>query len=425
MTIAAARLCRWVAVGALLLALICAPGLPAKATDAAVPHGEEERQILVMVRLAPDHFRPNANYGGDYGDGSSSRLRHDIALRIARRHRLDLLDKGWPMPLLGLDCFVMEVPAGVPVGVAIEDVSRDPLVAWSEPMQIYQARAKPTSAPRRDPLLPLQPAQTRWHLDDLHRMATGRGVTVAVIDSKIETNHPDLAGQFVADQDFVSNRPVAAERHGTAVAGVIAAKADNGLGIAGVAPAARLMALRACWQTGASAAAPTLCNSLGLAQAIQYAVLHGAKVINLSLAGPGDRLLDRLLDVAQGRDITIVAAYDPSLPGGGFPASKAGVIAVANESLSQLPAGVYGAPGTDVPTTEPGGKWYLVDGSSFAAAHISGLLALVREEHGPAARADLAVVPRTGMVDACATLVRAKGCDCTCGASKRGVSPLR
>jgi len=421
-TQAAAWLRRLRAVGALLLILTISPGFAALAADLVSP-GEESREILVMVRLAPDHFRPNASYGGDYGDGQSNKMRHQLASRIARRHRLELLDKGWPMPLLGLDCFVMQVPADMAIGAAIDEVSRDPRVAWSEPMQIYRTESAPVR--RRDPLLPLQPAETIWHLDDLHRLATGRGVIVAVIDSKIETGHPDLSGQFVAEQDFVGGQPAASERHGTAVAGVIAAKADNGLGIVGIAPAARLMALRACRQMGSTASSPTICNSLGLAQAIQFAILHHAKVINLSLAGPGDRLLDRLLDVALVRDITVVAAYDPLLPEGGFPASKAGVIAVTNESLSRLRAGVYGAPGNDVPTTEPGGKWYLVDGSSFAAAHVSGLIALVREEHIRSARTALAVAPGTGMVDACATLVRARECNCTCAGGERAISSLR
>lgn len=405
------RIGRILAAGLLLLsAAPAAASQPVPVQEA--PADDEARQILVMVRLMPDHFRPNASYGGDYGDALTSKARHQLAVKIAHRHRLDLMDKGWPMPLLGVDCFVMRVPQGMAVSTAIEEVARDPQVAWSQPMQTY--RAESASKRASDPLLRLQPAEVIWHLDDLHHLATGRGVTVAVIDSKIEITHPDLAGQFVASQDFVSTRPSPPERHGTAVAGVIAAKANNGLGIAGVAPAARLMALRACWQTGNDPTSATICNSLRLAQAIQYAILHRAKVINLSLAGPPDRLLDRLIEIAQARDISVVAAYDSQLPGGGFPASKTGVIAVANESLSRLPPGVYGAPGNDVPTTEPGGKWYLVDGSSFAAAHVSGLIALVREEHAPSSRGMLAIVQRTGAIDACATLLRVRPCNCSC-----------
>jgi hypothetical protein len=78
----------------------------------------------------------------------------------------------------------------------------------------------------------------------------------------------------------------------------------------------------------------------------------------------------------------VVAAFDPDLPGGGFPASLPGVVSAAEESLLSLPGRVYRAPGRDIPTTQPGGRWYLVNGNSFAAAHVTGLLALLREERG-------------------------------------------
>ncbi len=82
----------------------------------------------------------------------------------------------------------------------------------------------------------------------MHKIATGRGIRVAVIDSGIQANHPDLAGQVIVNRNFVAGQAEVAEDHGTGVAGIIAAKADNGVGIAGVAPDARLLGLRACWQ---------------------------------------------------------------------------------------------------------------------------------------------------------------------------------
>ena len=188
------------------------------------------------------------------------------------------------------------------------------------------------------------------------------------------------------------------------------------------APGARLMALRACWQTDmVSAAAPTLCDSLSLAKALHFAIEHRAQVINLSLAGPPDRLLTQLIGVAANRDISVVAAYDEDLPKGGFPASEPGVIAVANESLPSTPPDVYLAPGDDVPTTQPGGKWFLVNGSSYAAAQVSGLIALVREHRQSTPRPLLvAALPAGGEVDACATLLRAaKPCGCTCPKTTR------
>lgn len=189
--------------------------------------------------------------------------------------------------------------------------------------------------------------------------------------------HPDLAGQVTSNRDFVVGRPTQAEAHGTGVAGIVAAKANNGVGIAGIAPNARLLGLRACWQR--TAGGESVCNSLSLAKALHYAIERRADVINLSLTGPDDPLLARLIDVGMKRGTMIVASVDGSSASGGFPASRRGVVAVSDIERAPAPVGVVSAPGRDIPTTQAGGRWNLVNGSSFAAAHVSGLLALMRE----------------------------------------------
>src|SRR6185295_8428623 len=120
-----------------------------------------------------------------------------------------------------------------------------------------------------DPLYPLQPGARQWRLAELHEVATGRNAIVAQIDTGVELDHPDLRGQVALARNFVDGSDWAGEAHGTAVAGIIAARADNGIGIAGVAPQAVLMALRACWQAGDRGAAS--CNSFTLAKALQFA----------------------------------------------------------------------------------------------------------------------------------------------------------
>jgi subtilisin family serine protease len=291
-------------------------------------------------------------------------------------------------------------------------LSLDPAVSWAEPVRLYRGEGAPPSKGAGDPLFRAQPAAREWRLADLHEIATGHNVTVAVIDSTVERSHPDLIGQIVLAENFVSDHPASAESHGTGVAGVIAALAGNGVGIVGVAPRARIMALRACWQREAA----TVCDSLSLAQALHFAIEHDAAVINLSLAGPPDALLARLIDVAIARRLTVVAAFDPALPHGGFPASHAGVVAVADESVTAPAPGVYLAPGRDVPTTEPGGRWFLVDGSSYAAAQVSGLFALMREHARPSTPLTLVFADEgRGRVDACASLLRVVGpCHCAC-----------
>lgn len=387
------------------LTLVSAGPKPADAVDTG-----PSRQILVMLKIAPQHLHVGGGYGGRYGDAAATAARRRSAENLAEKDGFKLVD-GWPMPLLGVDCYVMGVFPGTSIEAAVERVSRDPRVAWSEPMQLYEAQG---AKARADPLAPVEPASREWRLADLHGFSTGHGVSVAIIDSKVDVMHPDLAGHFVVDQNFLGGDPAMAEQHGTAVAGIIGASAENGIGIAGIAPGAQLMALRACWQLRRSSdSSPTLCESLGIARALQYAIEHKADVINLSLSGSPGILLQKLISIALSRGTTVVAAFDPTLPHGGFPASMPGVIAVADQSLQNLPANVYGAPARDIPTTEPGGKWYLVNGTSYAVAHVSGLVALVRERRSGAPL--LLVRSASGRIDACATLLKTtRACDCDC-----------
>jgi subtilisin family serine protease len=173
------------------------------------------------------------------------------------------------------------------------------------------------------------------------------------------------------------------------------------------------MGLRACWQAPDR---PTVCDSLSLAKAISFAIERKAQVINLSLSGPPDILLSRLLDVALARGVVVVGAFDRTRRGGGFPASHAGVVAVAGEADGPPEGHVVAAPGRDVPTTQPGGRWYMVNGSSYAAAHVSGLYALLQERApGPMRSPVLVLAPATDAIDACATLLRMpRPCNCRC-----------
>jgi hypothetical protein len=100
---------------------------------------DTSREILVMLTMSPAHYRPGQGYGGAYGDTTSVATRRRVALGIARRHRLELVD-GWPMPLLGVDCYAMRVPVDIDLAVAIEQVSREPMVAWSQALRTYHAR---------------------------------------------------------------------------------------------------------------------------------------------------------------------------------------------------------------------------------------------------------------------------------------------
>jgi subtilisin family serine protease len=401
------------AFAALALASPAAAGSSSSSPTSPSP---PDRQILVMVQHPPDHFRPNSAYSGSYGDDLSRSARERLARGIARQYGLTFVE-GWPMPMIGVDCFIMTVPDGRSTADAATQVSHDSKVSWAEPVQMYRTQGA-TPVPN-DPLYLAQPAAEQWQLADLHRMATGRGVKVAVIDSGVDANHPDLSGQVLINRNFVAGQSEVAEDHGTGVAGIIAAKTDNRIGIAGVAPGSRLLGLRACWQQRA-AASSTVCDGLSLAKAIYFAIENKADVINLSLSGPDQRLLRELLKTAIARGETVVTAFDSSRSDGGFPASVPGVIAISDRLLAGSRGQVYIAPGRDVPTTQPGGRWFLVNGSSYAAAHVSGLVALMRQRrHAPASLAFVSDRPDSGRINACATLLRVGyGCDCACASAR-------
>ncbi|HYA65127.1 MAG TPA: S8 family serine peptidase, partial [Burkholderiaceae bacterium] len=323
------------------------------------------------------------------------------------------LKQDWPMPALGVACYVMEVARGESVDEKIRQIARDRRVESVQAMQSFQALE------HNDPMFAAQPSAVRWRLAELHEAATGRSVSIAQIDSGVDVDHPDLAGQIMLASNFVDASSYAPEEHGTAVAGILAARADNGVGIVGVAPGARVLALRACWQAGSAVAR---CNSFTLAKALQFAIDRHSRVVNMSLSGPPDRLIARLLDVLWQLGTTVVVAADPAAVDGGFPASHPHVLAVRAEEDS--PGADFKdtdalAPGRDIPTTLPGARWGVVSGSSFAAAHVSGLVALLLEvapAMGPQQVRNALSLDRrpvnsmqrspVGRIDACAALGR-------------------
>ena len=393
---------------ALALALGLAP-LAAFAVDAAASApttaaASAPRELLVMLRAPTAHARIDGNYGGaGYGDAARAQSQARVGARLAAAHGLTVVTL-WALPALGMDCVVLALPPEADVGGSIAALQSHPEVAWAQPMNEFHAQG------HADPLYALQPVAAQWHLDELHAVATGKHVHVAIIDSGVDDSHPDLAQAVQARANFVDDRGWVAELHGTAVAGLVAARADNGIGIVGIAPDAQLYALRACWEVSAK---QTLCNSLSLAKALSFAIERRAEVINMSLSGPDDLLLGRLIDVALSHRQQVVAAVDARVTGGGFPAAHPGVIAVVDaqsDPASAGPATAWAAPARDLPTTVPGGGWRMVTGTSFAAGEVSGLLAVMDEAQS---RADTRAAPARlvrlpgGGIDACASLLNA------------------
>ncbi len=381
-----------------------ASGQTAAAASAKPAAAAADRQIMVMLKLGAEHYRPGGDYGGAYGDAMGQQARLRLARSIAREHRLDIVES-WPMQLIGVDCVVMRITDGRSVEQVIAELAGVGGIAWTQPLQEFgmQSASARGIARYNDRLYPAQGLLQGWDLARMHKLATGKGVTIAIVDSRIDTRHPDLAGQIAVAPNFVTQAAPLPERHGTGVAGIIAAKPNNALGIAGVAPDAKVIGLRACWERPYGGR--TVCDTLSLAKAINFAINNRVDILNMSLTGPRDRLIQTLIGIALARGMTVVAAVDADSPETSFPAMISGVVPVADQRLSVSPRNVYIAPGRDVPTTEPNGKWSLVSGSSFAAAYVSGLAALLHQLS--ARQSGAAMFGPAGPVNACAVLSRA------------------
>jgi type VII secretion-associated serine protease mycosin len=276
------------------------------------------------------------------------------------------------------------------------ELEADPAVEAVEPnLERRASEAATATRPARTPGDPELGAQqpylttvglpTAWDVAD-----TGAGATVAVLDTGVDADHPELAGALVPGFDAVheDSQPEDDNGHGTAVAGVIGAATGNGVGIAGVAWNARIMPVKVLGADGVG-------TDVDIAQGIVWAADHGADVINLSLGGPGaSTALDQAVQYAQSKDAVVVAAAgNESSPALHYPAGAPGVLGVtATDSAGRFawfsnhgPWVTLAAPGIDIRTTAavPGATPALANetGTSFSSPIVAGVAALVRERH--------------------------------------------
>ncbi|MEP7311707.1 MAG: S8 family serine peptidase [Pseudomonadota bacterium] len=384
--------------GALVCAVLCgcvASSQPGAArTAAAGSETAADRQIVVTVRTSPARTAQHAGSTPKAYDAAGRYQVSPAALRdaaaLARRYDLRQLD-AWPIELLDVHCIVYAVEGSRPLSEVLATVSSDPRVESAQPLVSFRTQTSPAYD---DPYVGLQSGVATLQIVAAHRWSRGRGVRIAVIDSGIDATHPDLAGRIALSRDFTGNAgsdtdgDARLDTHGIAVAGVIAATAGNGVGIVGIAPEARLLALRACWQVRATERQPaeSRCNTFTLAQAIAMAIAERADIINLSLTGPPDPLLARLLARAMSMGKIVVAAVpEADSPGNAFPAMLDGVLAVGSAEARPLAsaqattaiAGELHAPGRNVLTLRPKGRYDFENGSSMAAASVSGVAALL------------------------------------------------
>lgn len=261
-----------------------------------------------------------------------------------------------------------------------------------------------SSLPATPPVVTDPRRAEQWALDTLGaesawRVATGGGQLIAVVDSGVKPDHPDLAGRVLPGIDYIrrsAGQPYVGSAidplgHGTHVAGIIAAAAGNGIGIAGLAPGATILPVRVLDSTGSGA-------SSDVARGIIWAADHGATVINLSLGAdvdradkPADPTMRTAVQYAVGKGIPVAAAAgNERLEGNApsYPAAYPEVIAVAATDRRGSPgwfstSGAYvdlAAPGVDILSTFPSG-YHSQEGTSMATPYVAAALGLLRERH--------------------------------------------
>lgn len=234
-----------------------------------------------------------------------------------------------------------------------------------------------------DPYLSAQWGVTRIFAPEAWAVSVGSGVPVAVIDTGIDATHPDLQGQVLPGYDFVNADadPFDDHGHGTRMAGIVAARAGNAEGIAGIAPQAALLPVKVLDADGYGAYSAVVSG-------IIYAVDNGARVLNLSLSGTVESaVLQDAVDYAAAHDVVVVAAagnYGIDLPA--YPAAARGAVAVSaiNQDDARPSFSNFGdwidvaAPGVDIVTTSVNHGYASTSGTSPAAAFASGVFALLR-----------------------------------------------
>jgi hypothetical protein len=287
-------------------------------------------------------------------------VEHDYGLREV---------SGWPIEPLHMHCAVLETPPGADRAALLAKLSQDRRIRLVQPLQTFAAR---TGGAYNDPYVDLQRGFWQMDIAGAHRWTQGRGVRVALIDTGVDIEHKDLRGNIASAANFVDADAgqFVRDRHGTELAGIIAAVANNREGIVGEAPAARLQVYKACWQLEADADSAR-CNSFTIARALAAAFDAQAQVVNLSIAGPKDPLLEDLIREGLRRGIVFIGAASPGL------VHQSGVIEVASAEASEAAPAMLYAPGREILTLLPGNRYDFASGYSVATAEVTGVASLL------------------------------------------------
>ena len=364
----------------LLLGAVFSSGL-ARADEPRDP----ARDILVTFVNAGGATRTGV--GAPY----RNRKRYSVATAV-RRQAADVAEEyslvevdSWPIKALSVYCVVYRVADAEGREALLRRLQADRRVESAQAVNEFETSTSPLPA-YDDTYLNLQHGIVTMSVSAAHRHSLGRGVRVAIVDSDVDRRHEDLESRLDRIQSYSANGQRAEMGHGTAIASVIGAQANNAKGIIGVAPRAEIDVYAACWAT--REAGQGVCDSFSLAKALDTLVSDPADVVNLSLTGPRDELLARLIKALSASGAVIVAALASDLSADNhFPASMSEVIAAGSSSDGPARAsrsepgfanvhGLY-APGEQILVAVPENRYDFRSGSSIAAAHVTGVVALL------------------------------------------------
>lgn len=302
---------------------------------------------------------------------------------LQQRFRLTRLESQ-TFPLTGTTLYRWRVPRDISVPRAVQAIEGDARVASAQPNYLFtlQQDAQPAKLEAMPAGDPAQYGLGKLRLPQAHGIAKGDNVLVALIDSGVDSAHPELSGAIAQSYDATGdNAPVKPHTHGTAMASLIAAHGK----LLGAAPRARILAIRAFDPTGKSAEGTTF----NILKGLNFAAANGARVINMSFAGPSDPAIHRSLEAARKKGIVLVAAAgnEGAKSAPLYPAADPNVIAVSatdadDQILEQSNRGNYiaiAAPGAQIMVAIPDGGYEMSSGTSHAAAEVSGIVALMLE----------------------------------------------
>ena len=403
----------WSIVAALLLSLLDVP--------ISIAQTSPEPALRILVTFADDEETRSANRPFP-GRNYRYRSRYQVSAAV-RRDTRDIADEyditpvdDWPIESLDVYCVMYELNSAESLASVLQELDDDPRVESVQAVRHFESLTTPTDR-YTDSYAGFQHGLESMNVLAAHSIAKGLGVTIAVVDSGVDLQHEDFLGSQIRLRDFVpEGRGSLSEAHGTAVISLIVANPNNGKGIVGVAPAVELLAIRACW--GDTATEEAQCDSFTLAKALDFLVRSPPDLINLSIAGPSDPLLGRLIDKALQNGTVIVAARPRSASAENiYPADHAGVLAVSARLVAQLSNHVPGdailAPGDQIMVALPDDGYDFRSGSSLAAANASGVIALLLERDPGLASKRIADVLRksrfadgkdAGVINACRAL---------------------